>query len=228
MPTIVFASSKGGAGKSTSAVLLGSELAERGASVTIIDADPNRPVASWSKHPGKPEGLTVIGDVTEDLIIDVIEQAASKSAFVIVDLEGAASLLVGYAISRADLVIVPAQGTHLDSAEAAKTLRLVRTQERSLRMKIPACIVLTRTSAAIRPRGLAAIVAEFERAGVPVLQTQIHQREAYAAIFAFGLPLSGLLDSHVSGLPAARANASAFMAEVVKVLHTVATPAEVA
>ncbi len=40
MPTIVFASSKGGAGKSTSAVLLATQLAERGAEVTLIDADP--------------------------------------------------------------------------------------------------------------------------------------------------------------------------------------------
>ena len=45
MPTIVFASPKGGAGKSTSAVVLASELALRGAQVVVIDADPNRPVS---------------------------------------------------------------------------------------------------------------------------------------------------------------------------------------
>ena len=67
MPTISFASSKGGAGKSTSAVLLATELAMRGASVTIIDADPNQPVMRWSKKPGKPKTLTVIGGVTEEI-----------------------------------------------------------------------------------------------------------------------------------------------------------------
>ena len=40
MPTIVFASPKGGVGKSTSAVLLATELASHGGSVTMIDADP--------------------------------------------------------------------------------------------------------------------------------------------------------------------------------------------
>lgn len=45
MPTIVFASPKGGAGKSTSAVILATELARGGAGVTILDADPNRPVS---------------------------------------------------------------------------------------------------------------------------------------------------------------------------------------
>ena len=70
MPTIVFASPKGGAGKSTSAVLLATELAARGASVTVIDADPNKPVSRWAKRPGKPDNLTVLADVTEDSIID--------------------------------------------------------------------------------------------------------------------------------------------------------------
>ena len=67
MPTIVFASPKGGAGKSTSAVILATELAGKGAAVTIIDADPNRPVSRWAKRPGKPACLTVIEDVTEEL-----------------------------------------------------------------------------------------------------------------------------------------------------------------
>ena len=55
MPTIVFASPKGGAGKSTSAILLATELASRGATVTVIDADPNKPLSQWSKRAGKPE-----------------------------------------------------------------------------------------------------------------------------------------------------------------------------
>src|SRR3954466_5264459 len=106
MPTISFASSKGGAGKSTSAVLLATELASRGGSVTIIDADPNQPVSRWSRKPGRPEELKVISEVTEETLIDEIDEAASRTTFVIVDLEGTASLLVAQAMSRADLVII--------------------------------------------------------------------------------------------------------------------------
>jgi chromosome partitioning protein len=69
MPTIVFASPKGGVGKSTSAVLLATELAVRGVDVTIIDADPNRPVSRWAKRPNKPPSLTVVADVTQETII---------------------------------------------------------------------------------------------------------------------------------------------------------------
>ena len=77
MPTIVFASPKGGAGKSTSAVILASELALRGAQVVVIDADPNRPVSQWAKRPGKPKTLAVLSDVTEATIIDEIEAAVT-------------------------------------------------------------------------------------------------------------------------------------------------------
>ena len=67
MPVIPFVSPKGGCGKSTSAVLLASYLAESGHSVTIIDADPNRPVSRWSKRPGKPKNLSVLENVTEEI-----------------------------------------------------------------------------------------------------------------------------------------------------------------
>jgi chromosome partitioning protein len=226
MPTIVIASSKGGSGKSTSAVLLATALAEHGATVTVIDADINRPLSSWAKHPGKPETLTVLSDVNEGTITDTIEEAAARTAFVVVDLEGTASLMVGLAISRADLVIIPTQGSQLDAAETAKTMRLVRIQEKSLRLKIPTAILFTRTSAALRPRTLLAIEAEFRKAGVRVLKTQIHERDAYKAIFSFGLPLSGLDPGQVRNLPAAAANAKEFMVEVVNLLKADAAPAE--
>ena len=218
MPTIVIASSKGGSGKSTSATLLASALAEHGATVTVIDADFNRPISDWAKHSGKPDELTVLTDINEDTIIDTIEEAASKSAFVIVDLEGTASLIVGLAISRADLVIIPTQGSRLDAKETAKTIRLVKVQEKSLRVKIPTAILFTRTSVLIRPRTLQSIEAEFRKAGLRVLATQIHELDAYKAIFSFGLPLSGLDPDQVRNLPGAARNAKAFMVEVVNLL----------
>jgi hypothetical protein len=137
MPTIVFASPKGGAGKSTSAVILATELAGQGATVAIIDADPNKPVSRWASRPGKPASLSVVADVTEDTILDQVDQASRQAAFVIVDLEGTASLMVGYAISRADLVIIPTQGSLLDATEAVKAIRLVRNMEKTAGRAIP-------------------------------------------------------------------------------------------
>jgi chromosome partitioning protein len=218
MPTIVFASPKGGAGKSTSAVVLATEFARRGAEVVVIDADPNHPVSQWASRPGCPETLTVLAEATESSIIDDIEAAAARVPFVIVDLEGTASMTVAYAISRADLVIVPTQGSQLDAAEAAKAIRLIRQQERAFGRRIPYTVLLTRTSAAIRPRTLQHIREELARNDVPVLGTQMHEREAFRAIFSFGGPLQGLSANQVSGLDAALKNAQALAAEVVALL----------
>ncbi len=218
MPTIVFASPKGGAGKSTAAVLLAAELAERGASVTFIDADPNKPVSRWGSRPGKPATMTVLTDITEDTIIDTIERAATESAFVVVDLEGTASMMVGYALSRADLAIIPTQGSQLDAAEAVKAIALIRRQERAFNKTIPLAVLFTRTSAAIRPRTLKSIEAEFVNAGIRVFGTQIHEREAYRAIFVFGGTLSGLDPEQVTNIPASMANARAFAAETIAML----------
>jgi chromosome partitioning protein len=221
MPTIVFASPKGGAGKSTSAVLLATELAANGASVTILDADPNRPVSRWANRPGRPANLSVLADATEETIIEHIEASAQRSTFVIVDLEGTASMTVGYALSRADLVIVPTQGSQLDAAEAVKALKLVKVQERAFGRAIPAAVLFTRTSSAIRPRTLQSIERELFQSGVRLFDTQIHEREAYRAIFAFGGGLSNLEPRQVSNLASAAKNARAFAAEVVSLLKQV-------
>jgi chromosome partitioning protein len=226
MPTIVFASPKGGAGKSTSAVILASELARKGIAIVIIDADPNRPVTAWARRPGKPTTLEVIADVTEETVIDAIEKAAARVPFVIVDLEGTASMTVAYAISRADLVIIPSQGSQLDAAEAVKAVRLIRQQEKAFARRIPYAVLFTRTSAAIRPRTLQHIRAEFEAHGVPALETQMHEREAYRAVFSFGGTVDDLNAGQVSGLEGAVRNARALASEVVALLRRIRTTSE--
>jgi chromosome partitioning protein len=184
-------------------------------------------VSSWAKRPGKPETPTVVADVTEDSISDIIEDAATKSAFVIVDLEGTASMTVGYAISRADLTIIPTQDSQLDATEAVKAIKLVPRQERAFNRMIPFAVLFTRTSAAIRPRSLQSIEAELLANKIPMFDTQIHERDAYRAIFSFSGTLSKLDPSQVSNIKAAASNARAFAADVIALLKR-ATPVNAA
>ncbi|CAG1020547.1 Protein virC1 [Methylococcales bacterium] len=218
MPTTVFASSKGGVGKSTAAVLFATELAEAGATVTIIDGDPNKPVSDWAGQGEIPKSLRVIGDVTEKTIIDVIEAEEKVSTHVIVDLEGSASMMVAYAISRADLVILPVQGSQLDAREAAKSVVLVRQQEKAFGKTIPHRILYTRTNSAIRPRTLKDVQAQIKDAGFPRLDVEIYERDAFRAIFSFGGTLYTLNPKQVSSLDAAIANARSFAHEVLSQL----------
>lgn len=219
MPTIVFASPKGGAGKSTSSLVLATEFAGRGAGVTIIDADPNRPISRWARLPGKPASLTVVDSVTEETILDQIDEAATKTPFVVVDLEGVKSMLVAHAISRADLVIVPTKGSLLDSMEAGAALRLVKRQEQALRRPIPKVVLFTQTSAAIRPRTLKAVESDLLNAGVRIFGVHMHERDAFRAIFLYGGTVADLDPAQVSNISAAAANSRELAREVLEVLH---------
>jgi chromosome partitioning protein len=219
MPVIVFASPKGGAGKTTAAVVLASEVARKGAKVVVIDADPRKRITRWVAKGGVPDSLTVVSTASEETIIDEIERNVASAPFVIVDLEGTASLMVAYAISRADLVIISSQGSQMDAEDAVDAIRLVRKQERAFGRKIAYTMLLTRTSAAIRPRTLRHIMAELDKAGIPRLRTELFECDAFKAIFGFGGTLEALDRSQVSGIKDAIVNARAFVAEVIEQLR---------
>jgi chromosome partitioning protein len=228
MPVIAFANPKGGAGKTTSALLLATELAARGATVTVIDADPERWISQWGALPGRPASLTVESGVTEDSIVDAIETAQAGAQFVIVDLEGTASLMVAHAIGMADLVVIPTQGASMDARGAAKTIRLIRTQGRLARREIGHAVLLTRTSAAVASRSLRNVRDQLAEAGAPVFETEIVDRAAYRDLMDYGGTLAGLDPAQVGNLAKAQANARAFAAEVVARLKAAQTAAKVA
>lgn len=228
MPIISFANPKGGAGKTTSALLLAGELASRGARVAIIDADPERWISQWGKLPGKPDNLTIIGDVTEDSIVDQIEAASQDAQFVIVDLEGTASLMVANAIGMSDLVVIPAQGASMDAKGAAKTIKLIRNQERLARRPILHSVLLTRTSAAVMSRSLKNVREQLDKGGIDVFGTAIVERAAYRDIFDFGGLLADLTAEQVSNIEKARANAREFAGEVIAKLKAAGSAAKVA
>ena len=221
MPTISFANPKGGAGKTTSALLLATELAEVGAQVVIIDADPEKWISGWGELPGKPENLTIIGDVTEDTIVDQIESASQKAQFVIVDLEGTASLMVANAIGMSDLVVIPTQGASMDAKGAAKTIRLIKNQARMARRDIPHAVLVTRTSAAVTSRALKNVYEQLDKAGITVLNTAIVERAAYRDILDYGGTLSSLDRSLVSNVDKAVLNARELTGEIVAKLKAI-------
>lgn len=222
MPTIVMASPKGGAGKTTTALLLGLQLSKL-YPVTLIDADPNHPITRWATGGNKPDAMFIMADADEDNILDRIEDAAATTPFVIVDLEGTASKIVLLAISQADLVLIPTQGSELDASEANRAIRVVKQHERMSRRTLPYAVLLTRTNAAIRTRNLSHIQSGLIEAGIPVLESELNEREAFKSVFAFRQSLDHLDQSQVANLQKAVLNVEALASEV---LERLAGPAE--
>jgi chromosome partitioning protein len=217
MPVIVTASSKGGAGKSTMTLVLAQALDSMGASVTVIDADPNRPIVRWRSGTSKSK-VEVIGDITESNIIRVIREHSATRQFVLVDLEGTANRLVSRAITQADLVIIPLQASALDSTEAGKAVALIREEEETLEGRvIPYRVIMTRTSPLIPTKIEKEIYKSLANAEVPLMRTSLNERQAYKAIFVRKLALQELDDS-INGLEAASENAASLAEEVIDLI----------
>jgi chromosome partitioning protein len=172
--------------------------------------------------------LSIISDISEDTIVDQIEAATREAQFVIVDLEGTASLMVANAIGLSDLVVIPTQGASMDAKGAAKTIKLIRNQERMARRQIPHAVLLTRTSAAIASRALKNVRDQLDKAGIDVFMTSIVERAAYRDLFDYGGSLDSLDPSLVANLDKAKENAREYVGEILKKLRTAGTAAKVA
>src|SRR5271168_3051619 len=195
MMIIGLVQSKGGVGKTTTAINLAAELVRRGRSVIIVDADPARHATGIAADGRLP--FTV-----ETRLCESVEQVAAwargvraiEADFVILDAPGAMGAAFGASIAVCDLALIPSGATILDVRGAAETIRTVRQHRRaSGRAKPDMLIVPTRidkrTSAG---RDVVSTLAALTEAVSPVI--------SYRAIVA---------DSLASGEPVAADSPSA-------------------
>ncbi|WP_413154798.1 ParA family protein [Bartonella sp. cb54] len=215
MPVISFANSKGGSGKTTSALLLACELAYV-KPVTLIDADPRHPITAWSKMQGKPNNLTVVTNESEKTILDEIESAATRDPFVIVDLEGTASRLTSYAISQSDFVIVPMKEQQQDALAALEIIREIHRNMKIVKRYISYAILFTQSKVVAKSRTSRFISSQFKNnPKIDVFETEINERDAFSAIFAMGGSHRTLNAKEVNNLETAIGNVESFFAEVI-------------
>lgn len=213
MPTIAFVSSKGGVGKTTSALLLALGLAERGLGVSIVDSDPNLPLKAWGALPGKPESVRLFHAPNFQDLPGELRKAKAASDWVVIDTEGGAPRMGGMAIANADLVVTPLAASQLDAREAIKVADMVAGIAKREGRPIPLVCLFARTPGGLR-RSFQDVRAQLAAAELPALATALSDKEAFRALFAKGGSLAGLNSRQVSGLAAARALVDAFTQEI--------------
>lgn len=216
MPVISFASSKGGAGKTTSAIVLATTLARKHR-VTVIDADPAKRLVSWSDKAELPPRLTVMASEGERRIQDEIDNALKSSEFVILDLEGAATRMNAFCMSESDLVIIPMGDEQQDAEAAIETLAQLSMESRALRREIPVKILFNKTKSAVKSR-LAKSLNEQVRQKVGAFSVELHERTAFSSLHHYGGSLYGMDPSEVGGLSKAIANAELFVEELLSTM----------
>lgn len=213
MPVISFASSKGGAGKTTSAIILATTLATKHR-VELIDADPARRLMSWAKKGTLPGRLTVVASEGERDIHNEIDRAKERAEFVILDLEGAATRLNAFAMGESDLVIIPMGDEQPDAEGAIETLAQLALEARNLRREIPVRVLFCRTKAAVKSRLEKSLNSQV-RDKVGCFDTELINRTAFSSLHSIGSTLYNMDTSMVSGVSKAIANAELFAEEIL-------------
>ena len=218
MVVISFANVKGGAGKTTTALLLGMDLIRQGYSVAILDADPQGWIATWFALSPPNERFTVTSGVTTANLPGHLRKLHNMVDHILVDLSGAGDVLVALAAGLSDLVLVPVQGCALDGRGAARVLELIQYVESNARTRINHAVVLNRVSAIVTTNAIRNVMAMLAGRGVPMLQTAIVERSVYRDLFDHGGFLHELDEAKVSNLAQARMNAESFSDEVQALL----------
>ena len=212
MPVISVCSTKGGVGKTTLVICLADAFARQGGSVAILDADPNGHIATWRHRAGSACGVASVSDVDDTTLLAAIDAAAARHSLVFVDLEGAASRAVTYAIAASDLVLIPTKVSGMDLQEVFRTYEVVQQAERLLKRRIQARVVFTQMSPLMSKVALHAR-RQIEEAAMPVLETEIIQRVAYQSIH-----FTGATPTHPDGDPKAAREINATLCEVIEAL----------
>lgn len=215
MPTVAFVSSKGGVGKTTSALLLALGLAGRGLQVSLVDSDPNLPLKAWGALPGKPDRVRLFHAPSFQDLPGELRKARAAAEWVVIDTEGGAPRMGGMAIANADLVVTPLAASQLDAREAVKAAQMVADISRREGRPIPLVCLFARTPSGAR-RSFQEVRALLRAAELPTLGVALTDKEAFRALFFQGGGLEGLNPRHVSGLPAARALVDAYAREVAE------------
>jgi chromosome partitioning protein len=219
MPTVAFISPKGGAGKTTAALLLALELAEQGLKVAIIDSDPNKPLLGWAALPGRPELISTHMAPTPHDVRESLREARKREAdWILLDTEGSYRGALAFRDVRPDLIITPLAASQLEVDQAIKAAEAVRGPSLKAGRGAPHACLLTRIPMDIAPEALRDVMARLAAAELPILGAPILDHPAFRALFNVGGGLAALEADGMAGVRAAKVNAQAYVAAVTDFL----------
>lgn len=218
MAVISIANAKGGSGKTTAAVLLASELVERGARICLLDCDDLKLATAWARAARLGEGLTLVENVVASNLTGPLRAMRSSHHHVIIDLSGARDALVALAVGLSDLVLVPVQGCAMDSRGAAHVLELIDLVSANAHKPINRAVVLSRVNPLVTTRALRNVKSVLDAAKIPVVPTPIIERSAFRDMFESGGTLHSMQGRRISNLDKAVLNMQAFANDVLRLV----------
>lgn len=164
--TIGIVQSKGGVGKTTTAIYLGLALKERG-SVEVWDADPQGSATEWADATASagyplPFPVTAVNEPQ-------LSKKDSDANYLIIDTGPGNPRVMDKTVDRADVVIIPTKSSSVDMARTWSTLDALPEDQ-------PAILLMTQTD----PRTIThrQTVQAIDQDGVAYFQTPIKHKES--------------------------------------------------
>ena len=169
---------------------------------------------------GVPSQLTIIKNESEKTILDEIETASTKTPFVIIDLEGTASRLMSYAISQADLVVIPIKEQQQDALAALDVIKEIHRDMKAVRRNIPFSILITQSKVIAKSRTARFIAQQFRmNSKIDTFNCEIFERDAFSAVFSVGGTVRTMTSKDVNNLDAAIRNVEDYTLELIQKLR---------
>ena len=183
MKVIAVLNQKGGSWKTTIATHLARALQLDGASVVLVDSDPQGSARDWAAARVTEQPLSVIGIDRPTIERDLKSLAATD--YVVIDGAPQAADLAVSAIKSASFVLIPVQPSPYDIWAASDLVDLVKQRIEITDGKLKAAFVVSRAIAGTKlGQEVADALAGY---GLPVLTSRIMQRVAYPSTAATGL-----------------------------------------
>lgn len=186
--TIAVMNVKGGAGKSTTALIVAQVAAHLGLRTVLLDADPQQSQMTWAENASRlgndVANLTVVSATTDSELEAIFDGYADDNDLIIGDLPGAQTDLAALLIAEASLAVLPARGAYLDVKGVIEAVEYIRSLGSMLNFDPPDCRWLVNFQEATRLRDefitLRRQVAEDN--GFGLIQQMMWQRKAYSQL----------------------------------------------
>jgi chromosome partitioning protein len=173
---------KGGAGKTTLALNLSAAMAEAGARVLLIDADPQQTAQDWAAVRDNPPPFQVVG-LSKPVLHRDLPKMAMDYQHVVIDGAPQNYEVARSAILAADMVLIPVQPSGADFWASRETVRLVQEAHSFKETQKSALVVSRKVGRTSLGRGISDALAEFQ---MLILTASTAQRVTYAETLTAG------------------------------------------
>lgn len=130
MPVITPANTKGGVGKTTTAIFLASEYTRAGRGVTVVDLDKQGSASAWAdKAADRDVALPFAVEVSNIRRLSRLVDEKGSDHVLIVDTPPGDSAVIEGAIDASDFVVIPVSPSEMDTDRLWETIPTVRDNQ---------------------------------------------------------------------------------------------------